>query len=135
MGTEKGERVRIRFRCRLEDGRVCNVGDQDTLEFVIGAGTVPAALERCVREMNVGERRSIRVPVSEVHRFPFAKGSHFIPGRKTPPGIAYEFGPGEGGDVSQSIPLGESRTLREPIPAGTDLLFEVEMLAVDPAGS
>lgn len=135
MEAGKGNKVRVRFKCRLQDGKIYQVGEQNTLDFVVGAGSVPPALDAGLIGMKPGERRIIQVPASEVNLFPFPKGSHFTLDKKTPPGIAYEFGPGEGGDVSQSIPSGETRYLREPIPAGADVIFEVEMLAVEALSS
>jgi hypothetical protein len=130
MATEKGKRVKIRFRCRLQDGKVYQVGDRDTLEFEIGAGSVPPALEMGVMGMKPGEHRTVLVPAAEVNLFPIPQGSHFTE-TKSPPGISYEFGPGEGGDVSESIPLGRASHFREPLPAGADLYFDVEMLAAE----
>lgn len=128
METENGKKVKIRFKCRLQDGKVYQVGERDTLEFVIGTGSVPPALEKGILGMKPGEHRTILLPAAEVNLFPFPKGSH-LTADKPPPGIAYEFGPGEGGDVSESIPLGEAKHFREPLPAGADLIFEIEMLA------
>jgi hypothetical protein len=127
MATETGKRVKIRFKCRLQDGRVYLVGVQDTLEFAIGAGTVPASLEAGIAGMLPGERRVICVPAAEVNQFPFPKGAHFAAETESPPGTAYDFGPGDEGDVSLSI----SKPFREPLPAGADLYFEVLMLALE----
>ena len=131
METEKGKKVTIRFVCRLSDGKVYLVGPLDTLDFVIGAGTVPAVLETGMIGMKPGERRTIRLPASEADRFPFPKGSHFALAAEVPPAMAYDFGPGEGGDVAETIPSGRSRQYREPLPVGADLYFEIEMLAVE----
>ncbi|HBG05198.1 MAG: peptidylprolyl isomerase [Geobacteraceae bacterium GWC2_58_44] len=127
METANGTRVKIRFKCRLQDGKVYLVGARDTLDFVIGAGSVPPALETGVLGMKPRERRTIRVPAAEVNLFPFPRGSHFAMETESPPGTGYEFGPGEGGDVSLSL----SKPFREPLPTGADLYFEVEMLAVE----
>jgi len=129
METDHGKRVSIRFNCRLEDGRIYLVGDGNTLEFVIGAGSVPPSLETGLLGMREGDHRFVRVPHAELDRFPFPRGSHFAFATGTAPGIAYEFGPGNGGDVSLAMP-GKSREHHEPIPAGADLFFEVEVLSV-----
>lgn len=129
MEVEHGRRVLIRYQCRLRDGRVYQVGEHDTLEFVVGVARIPAALELGILGMKPGERRTIRVPGAEVNLFPFPKGSHFTTVSQSPPGVCYDFAPGEGGDVLQSIPLGKH--FREPFPAGADLIFEVELLTVE----
>ena len=127
MATERGKKVKIRVTCRSQQGEFYRVGERDTLEFTLGADRMPAALEAGLRGMTSGERRNILVPAAEVKQFPFAKLSGFLSDTKTPPGIAYEFGPGNGGDVLQSISGGEPKSLRN-IPDGVDLIFEVEML-------
>lgn len=129
METDRNRRVKIRFRCRLENGRECLAGDT-TLELVLGSGELPPALEKGLIDMKPGEHRKILVPAAEVEAFPFPKGSHLAGEIETPPGIAYEFGPGNGGDVAESIPSARRRTTRKPLPAGADLCFEVEMLSL-----
>jgi len=132
MEIAKGSKVRIRYQCRLEDGKVYHVGEKDRLEFVIGAGAVPASLEAGLLGAHPADRRTVRVPAAEVNLFPFPWGAYFAVETETPPGIGYEFGPGEGGDVSLSIP---PRHFREPLPPGADLIFEIEVLAVEEGGA
>lgn len=127
MTTEKGSKVKIRFKCSLENGKKYLVGAKDTLEFVAGAGAVPPALESGILGMKPGEHRTIRVPAAEVNQFPFPKGSHFARETESPLGTVYDFGPGEGGDVSVTL----SKPFREPLPSGADLYFEIEMLTAE----
>lgn len=130
METEPGKRVSIRYKCRLEDGRVYLVGEHNTLEFVVGSGKVPSVLEQGLLGMSQGDHRIIRVPGGEANLFPFPLGSHFAFSTEHAPGVAYDFGPGAGGDVSLSLP-NRSRDYREPLPAAQDVFFEVEMLSVE----
>jgi len=132
METEAGKRVNIRYKCRLDDGRVYLVGERNTLEFVVGAGRVPPALEQGLMGMAQGDHRVIRVPANEANLFPFPMGSHFAFSTDRSLGVAYDFGPGLGEDVSLS--LGRGRDYREPIPPGEDVFFEVEMLSVEDGG-
>jgi hypothetical protein len=131
MEAVKGKRVQIRFDCRLKNGIESLVGGGATLEFMIGAGSIPPVLESGILGMKPGERRTVMLPAAEANRFPFPEGTRFAVEGKTPPGIAYEFGPGDAGDVSESIPRGEAPGLHEYLPAGADIYFEIEMLAVD----
>ncbi|HBA88385.1 MAG TPA: peptidylprolyl isomerase [Geobacter sp.] len=129
METGNGKRVSIRYKCRVEDGRLYLVGEHNTLEFVIGARKVPPSLEAGLLGMKQGDHRIVRVPASEGDLFPFPAGSHLaFNGASTT--TAYDFGPGNGGDVSLLLP-GKTRRHREPLPPGQDLLFEVEMLSVE----
>lgn len=129
MEAGVGKRVEIRYKCRLKDGRVYLVGEHNTLDFVFGSGTVPRALEAGLAGMRQGDHRIVRVPYPEAEFFPFPKGSHFAFSTQGTPGVAYDFGPGAGGDVSLSIPA-RPKESREPLPQGEDLFFEVEMLSV-----
>lgn len=134
METERGKRVNIRYKCRLEDGRVYLVGEHNTLEFVIGSGRLPKALEVGLLGMKTGDHRVVCVPAAEAELFPFPKGSHFAFSIDSTPGAAYEFGPGIGGDVSLST-SGKKWNYRQPLPPGEDLFFEVEMLSVQEEGA
>jgi hypothetical protein len=127
METSNDRRVKIRFRCSTQDGTLHLVGGADTLEFLAGTGTVPPSLEAGIKGMRPGERRSILVPAAEANSFPFPAGAHFSRETVSPPGTAYDFGPGNGGDVTLSI----SKPPREPLPPGTDLRFEVELLSLE----
>ena len=127
MEATDGAKVKIRYKCRLHDGRLYLVGVKDTLEFVMGAGSVPPSLEMGLQGMRAKEHRSIMVPAAEVNHFPFPRGSHFAKESASSLGTAYDFGPGNGGDVSLEL----TRPDREPIPAGEDMYFDVEMLAVE----
>lgn len=126
METGKTGKVKIRYACSLADGKVYDVGDRNMLDVVWGETKLPPTLERALLGMKPGERQTVRVPAVEANLFPYPKGSHFE--KPTPPGVGYEFGPGEGGDVSVSIP---PTPIRDPLPPGADMLFDVEVLEID----
>lgn len=126
MEAQKGKRVMIRFQCKLQDGTVCHVGESETQKFVLGTGTMAPSFEEGIMGMRLGERRQIRVPAEEVRSLSFAKAVE----SETPPGISYEFGPGDGGDVDEYIPP-RPRHPRPVIPAGADLFFDVELVGVE----
>lgn len=121
MEIQKGTTVRIKYNCKFQDGRPYLSADKETLTFKVGANVVPPTLESAMMGMRPGEHRIIRIPASEVALFPFPKGGRAR--SEGPPGMAYDFGPGEGGDVSGG-------SLRPP-PTGRDLNIEVEVLAVE----
>ena len=140
MDAEQGKRVRISFICKLEDGTLYDIADRDTLEFVVGQGNTLPSLETGILGMRPGEQRTIRVPGSEAAEFPFdtdeaPAGGHFPTGSTRVRKFGYDFAPGEGGDddVYLTIPPAPTRPLRERPPAGADLIFEVELIAVGDA--
>jgi hypothetical protein len=130
MEIAKGTTVRIRYTCRLKDGKAFLADDKNMLQFKVGAGMVPPSMEKGLIGMKPGERRTIHVPAPEVTLFPFPKSARSS--AQTPPGVAYDFGPGEGGDVAEFIPPpGGLRRSSELPPAGTDVDFEVEVIDVE----
>lgn len=67
--AEIGERVKVDFEGRLDDGAKFSssylVGEP--FEFVIGTETMLPAFEKAVMEMLPGEERTIRVPATEAY--------------------------------------------------------------------
>ena len=120
----KGKRIKLLYQCKAENGKSCNLSDHDSIEFIAGAGTVPASLEQAILGMQPGDRRTIRIPAAEVGQLPFARTV------ETPPGISYDFGPGDGGDVAEFIPPRPKHS-RPLIPAGVDLYLDVELVTVE----
>jgi len=140
MEAEEGKRVKISFICKLEDGTIYDIADEDTLEFVIGQGNTLPSLEIGVLGMKPGDHRTIRVPAAEADEFPFDVDEaptepHFPAGGERAPSFGYEFGPGNGGDddVYLTIPPAPTRSVVERTTAGSDLYFDVEMIAVEDA--
>jgi len=125
----KSKKVTVRLSCRTADGAACGVGELGPLEVALGGGQVPPVVESALKEMQPGERRTIRVPAGQAALFRLPRPALASAEKKTPPGIAYEFGPGNGGDVLENIPPSKERMLH--LPTGTDLLIEVEVVAID----
>lgn len=140
MEAEEGKRVRISFICKLEDGTIYDMADRDTLEFTIGQGNTLPSLEMGVLGMKPGEHRTIRVPSSEAEEFSFDEDEaptegHFPAGTGGSEHYGYDFGPGDetGDDVYLTVPSAPTRALRERPPAGSDLIFEVDLISVEEA--
>lgn len=139
MEAEEGKRVKISFICKLEDGTIYDIADNDTLEFVIGEGNTLPSLEMGVQGMKPGETRTIRVPAAEAEEFPFELDEaptepHFPAGTSRGSSFGYEFGPEEGGeDVYLTAPSAPTRPLRQRPTAASDLFFDVEMISVEEA--
>jgi hypothetical protein len=124
MEMEKGRTVRISYICRLKDGKAFPSEEKNLLQFRIGTGALPPTLEKALMGMIPGDQRTVHVPAPEVILFPFPKAA-----KPTPPGVVYDFGPGEGGDVAESI-AGTRRSGELP-PSGADVDFEIELLGVE----
>ena len=125
METERAKTVKIRYRCRLADGSEVRIGDGDIVEMTAGAGKLPAGFDNALLETLPGQHFQTRVAAAEIPACPWLKGAYLVTDRETPPGMAYDFGPGDGGDVSLAIP---PKHVHEPLPPGADLFFEIEVL-------
>ena len=44
--VEEGDRVKISYICRLEDGTIYDFSERDSLEFIVGEGNLPPELEK-----------------------------------------------------------------------------------------
>jgi len=59
----KGERVKIHFTGKREDGTVFGTSKEDgPIEFVVGKGSVISGVEKGVIGMTAGDKKSITVP-------------------------------------------------------------------------
>lgn len=142
--AKAGDRVKINFTGKLEDGSVfANTADSEPLEFELGEGKIIAGVENAVEGMTVGESKTVKVPseqaygqrreelVEELGRDKFPKdiepqvGQQFdVPQQEGPPMVVRVV------DVSeQTVTLDGNHPL-----AGRDLTFELELVEI-PSGS
>ena len=138
--AEAGDRVKINFTGKLEDGSVfANTADSEPLEFQLGEGRIIPGVEKAVEGMNVGESKTVKVPpeqaygrrldelVEEVGRDKFPKdielqvGQKFdVPQQEGQPMVVRVV------DVSeQTVTLDGNHPL-----AGRDLTFELELIEI-----
>ena len=66
--VENGQKVKIHYTGTLDDGSQfdSSVG-RDPLEFEMGAGMVIPGFEKGVKEMEVGEKKTIHIPAAEAY--------------------------------------------------------------------
>jgi len=138
--AKAGDRVKINFTGKLEDGSVfANTANSEPLEFKLGEGKLIPGVENAVEGMNVGESKTVKVPpeqaygqchdelVEVVGRDKFPKdaepqvGQQFeVPQQEGQPMVVRVV------DVSeQTVTLDGNHPL-----AGRDLTFELELLEI-----
>jgi peptidylprolyl isomerase len=143
-GAAVGDRVTLHYTGKLDDGTVfgSSVGGEP-LTFVIGDGTMLAAFDEEVRGMGVGERKSFTIPAEKAY------GEY----RKDLVVVLPRDELDEDLQVGELVPLpnmtsGEMIYFRvikisdtevtldanHPL-AGQDLTFEIEIVAIEPAGA
>ena len=66
--VEKGQKVKIHYTGTLDDGsQFDSSAGRDPLEFEMGAGMVIPGFEKGVKEMEVGEKKTIHIPAAEAY--------------------------------------------------------------------
>ncbi len=141
MEATEGKRVEIRYICRREDGQIHDLARRDILSFIIGQGQTLPSLEKGVIGLKPGDRRIVRVPMSELSEFPFYEeeaptSAHFPAGSTDGTSAQYNIAPDEEEDIV-TTPATAPLRVRKGIPpsasANEDFFFEIELLSVEDA--
>lgn len=66
--TKNGDRVRVHYTGRLEDGQVFDSSKGgEPLEFTVGGGEVIPGFDEAVRGMNVGDTRTVEIESEDAY--------------------------------------------------------------------
>ena len=139
--AKNGDTVKVHYHGRLTDGTTFDSSEgREPLEFQLGSGSVIAGFDQGIEGMNIGEKKTINIPVDQAYgpkdqgmivEFPL---SNFPPDMKPEVGMHLNMTNGSG----QMIPVvitavgAESVTLDANHPlAGQDLIFDIELVAID----
>lgn len=141
MKTKNGDKVKVHYTGKLEDGEVFDSSrDRKPLEFTVGEGNVIPGFDKAVLDMEIGEQKSVEIApdeaygprreelVVDVERSEFP--SHIEPSV----GQRLQMQQPEGGTVNLVITDMNDETItldaNHPL-AGRTLLFEVEMMEIE----
>ncbi len=138
---EDGQKVKIHYTGTLDDGNKFDSSEgRDPLEFELGAGMVIPGFETGVKEMTVGEKKSIHIPAAEAYGERREELVMQFERSQLPEGLTPEVGMGlqMQGPEGQPIPVVISAVAEESITidanhqlAGQNLNFELELVAVN----
>lgn len=68
MKTKNGDRVKVHYTGKLENGEVFDSSrDRQPLEFIVGEGNVIPGFEKAVLDMEIGEQKSVEIPPEEAY--------------------------------------------------------------------
>ena len=68
MAVESGSTVQVHYKGTLKDGEIFDSSEgRQPLEFVVGSGQVINGFDKAVRDMNVGEKKTVNIPVEEAY--------------------------------------------------------------------
>ncbi|HOQ39316.1 MAG TPA: peptidylprolyl isomerase [Fervidobacterium sp.] len=68
MGIKNGDRVKVHYTGKLEDGQIFDSSlEREPLEFVVGAGQVISGFEEAIIDMEIGERKTFTIMAEEAY--------------------------------------------------------------------
>ena len=149
-GAAEGDTVYVHYTGTLDDGTVFDTSEgREPLTFVVGSGTMISGFDEAVRGMEVGQVKKVTIPAAEAYG-EYREDLLIVRGRDE---LEEELGIVDGilevGDKVQlqHVETGEIRDFTvidiseteiildgNSELAGEDLTFEIEMVAIEPAG-
>ncbi len=138
---ENGQKVKIHYTGTLDDGKSFDSSaGRDPLEFEMGAGMVIPGFETGVKDMAVGEKKNIHIPVAEAYGEKREEMVMDVERAQLPDGLEPEVGMGlqMQGPQGQPIPVQITAVAEANITidanhplAGQNLNFELELVEVN----
>lgn len=140
MGAQDGQTVLVHYRGTLADGSEFDSSrGRAPLQFTVGAGEVIPGFDAAVRDLEVGDNKTVTIPAAEAY------GEHTDEALQEFPLDSFPEKPEIGWVVELEAPDGQripaaivgigeqSATLdfNHPL-AGQDLTFEIELVSVGP---
>ncbi len=143
-----GQQIVIAYRLALANGmEVDSATEEDPFEYVVGDGSLIAALESLLIGMREGERQQFLIAAEEgfglpdpaqIHRFPRDTFQAEVEGETLAPGVVISFEAPSGDLVPATIVALHEEEIEvdfnHPL-AGRDLQFEVEILSAGGKGA
>ncbi len=138
--AQSGSTVKIHYKGTLENGDVFDSSEgREPLEFTIGSGQVITGFDEAVTGMNVGEKKSVTIPVEKAYG---PRNDELViqaPREHVPPDLNPEIGQrlemgGLNGELLlvTVVEISDSHITLDANPplAGMDLNFDIELVAV-----
>ncbi len=144
MQVKNGDTIKIHYKGRLADGTVFDSSEgREPLEFTVGGGMVIPGFDAGVKDMNVGDKKTIHIPAAEAYG---EKEEHLIvefPKDQFPADMIPEVGMqlSMSSNTGQVIPVVITDVKEETVMldanhqlAGKDLIFDLELMEVNGQG-
>jgi peptidylprolyl isomerase len=138
--AKKGDRVKIHYTGKLTNGTVFDSSaGREPLEFTLGNGQVIAGFDEAVNGMQVGEAKSILIPVDKAYGLRNDQLVMDIPRSQVPPDLDPQVdqqlqmgGPNGEVVVVKVVKVTDSAITLDANPplAGEDLNFDIELVAI-----
>ena len=142
--VKNGDTIKIHYKGRLADGTVFDSSEgRDPLQFTVGGGMVIPGFDAGVKDMNVGDKKTIHIPAAEAYG---EKQEHLImefPKDQFPPDLNLEVGMqlNMSSNTGQMIPVVITEVKDDTVLldanhqlAGKDLIFDLELVEINGIG-
>ncbi|HRU39178.1 MAG TPA: peptidylprolyl isomerase [Candidatus Goldiibacteriota bacterium] len=140
-GAKEKDRVKVHYKGMLDDGSVFDSSEgREPLEFTMGAGMMIPGFEAAVSGMNVGEKKTVKIPCMEAYGPIHPEGINEIPRDGFPPdidlkpGLQLQLSDKEGGIIIVTVTKVTDKSVtidaNHPL-AGRDLTFEIELVSIN----
>lgn len=138
--AQSGSTVKIHYKGTLENGDVFDSSEgREPLEFTIGNGQVITGFDEAVTGMNVGEKKSVKIPVDKAYGPRNEELVLEAPKEHVPPDLKPEIGQrlemgGPNGELLlvTVVEITDTHITLDANPplAGMDLNFDIELVAI-----
>lgn len=140
MAATKGDTVKIHYKGTLIDGDVFDTSEgREPLRFTIGSGQVIEGFDEAVTGMEVGEKKTVLIPVEKAYGERKKELVMVVPTNQVPPDLELELGMdlemgGTGGEILRVkvVELTEEDVTLDANPplAGEALNFDIELVEI-----
>ncbi len=139
--VKSGDTVKVHYHGRLTDGTTFDSSaGREPLEFEVGSGQVIKGFDDGVSGMEVGEKKTINIPVNEAYGPRSEEMVVQFPKTNFPPNLDPEVGMQltMTNNVGQQIPVVITEVMEEVVVldanhplAGQDLIFDLELVSIN----
>lgn len=141
--VKSGDTVRIHYTGTLTSGEVFDSSaGRDPLEFVVGSGQIIPGLDKALPGMAVGDTKKVDVPCAEAYGEADPTARQAIPRGEIPehipvdPGTMLQMQSPDGQVIAVTVvSSNEAEVVLDANHrlAGEDLVFDIEVVGIDPA--
>lgn len=140
MAVESGSTVQVHYKGTLKSGELFDSSEgRQPLEFVVGSGQVINGFDKAVRDMNVGEKKTVNIPVDDAYGERSNEALVSIPRSEFPADITPEIGQElqMSDDQGHVFPVVVAEVADDHVVldanhplAGEDLIFDITLVSV-----
>ena len=138
--AKKGDKVQVNYKGYLEDGTIFDSSEgKSPLEVTLGTGKVIPGFDSALTGMEVGEKKTVHIPMDQAYGAHNAEMVMQIPKEQIPPDLKPEIGQklqvgGPSGEAMmvEVIDLTDEFIILDANPplSGKDLTFDLELVAI-----